>query len=151
MVHEVLLCIRLKCFHSHSSEKRGLCLMKSSNELLQNLPYFIYTKTQKWKKQLWVFASIKFHKFWSNSLELFIKYKPLYSEECSTICMMGRWGVSLNRKNPFTIFSKMFKCLTSVFFWHRLYCHERTVGYVFLSLEFTTILYFHIPYTSSFI
>ena len=31
----------------HSSEKRGLCLMKSSSETLQNLPYFIYyMKTQ---------------------------------------------------------------------------------------------------------
>ena len=117
--------IRLKCFHSYSSEKRGLCSMKSSNELLQNLPYFIYTKTQKWKKQLWVFVSIKFHKFWSEAIRwnfsssinpFFLKSAPL----------SAWWGVSLNRKNPFTIFSKMFKCLTSVFFWHRLYCHERT-------------------------
>ena len=29
-----------------SFEKRGLCLMKSSSEMLQNLAYFIYTKTQ---------------------------------------------------------------------------------------------------------
>ena len=27
---------------NHSSEKRGSCLMKSSSETLQNLPYFIY-------------------------------------------------------------------------------------------------------------
>ena len=26
-------------------EKRGLCSMKSSSKMLQNLPYFIYTKT----------------------------------------------------------------------------------------------------------
>ena len=31
---------------SHSSEIRGLCLMKWPGETLQNLPYFIYTKTQ---------------------------------------------------------------------------------------------------------
>ena len=30
----------------HSSEKRRLCLMKSSSETLQNLPYFMYTKPQ---------------------------------------------------------------------------------------------------------
>ena len=30
----------------HSSEKRGLCLMKWPGEMLQNLPYFIYMKTQ---------------------------------------------------------------------------------------------------------
>ena len=30
----------------HSSEKRSLCLMKSFSEVLQNLPYFRYTKTQ---------------------------------------------------------------------------------------------------------
>ena len=31
---------------NHSSEIRGLCLMKSSSEMLQYLPYFIYTKNQ---------------------------------------------------------------------------------------------------------
>ena len=31
--------------HTHSSEKRGLCLMKCSSEILQNLPYFWNTKT----------------------------------------------------------------------------------------------------------
>ena len=31
---------------THSSQFQGLCLMKSSSETLQNLPYFIYTKTQ---------------------------------------------------------------------------------------------------------
>ena len=30
----------------HSSQFQSLCLTKSSNETLQNLPYFIYTKTQ---------------------------------------------------------------------------------------------------------
>ena len=30
----------------HSSEIRGLCLMKSSSERLQNLPYFIYMRTR---------------------------------------------------------------------------------------------------------
>ena len=30
----------------HSSEKRDFCLLKSSSNMLQNLAYFIYTKTQ---------------------------------------------------------------------------------------------------------
>ena len=34
----------------------------------------------------------------SDSLELFIKYKPLFSEECSTICMMGSES---EQKKPF--------------------------------------------------
>ena len=42
--------IRLKNFannsYIHSSKIRGLCSMKWPSELLQNLPYFIYTKTQ---------------------------------------------------------------------------------------------------------
>ena len=42
---------------------------------------------EKWKKQLWVFVYIKYGKFWSVSLELFIKHKPLFSEEWSDI-----WG-----------------------------------------------------------
>ena len=107
----------------HSSEIRGLYLMKCPRETLQNLLYFIYTKTQscfshfsfhatlffpliytliyvdidqviqfirgknkvvwneKQKKQLWGFVYIKYGKFWSISLELFIKHKPLLSEE----------------------------------------------------------------------
>ena len=32
--------------HMHSSEIRGLCLMKWPSKTLQNLPYFIYMKTQ---------------------------------------------------------------------------------------------------------
>ena len=35
-------------FTGHSSEKRGLCLMKSSSKMLQNLPYIIYMKTQSY-------------------------------------------------------------------------------------------------------
>ena len=31
---------------NHSSEIRGLCLKKWPTEMLQNLPYFLYTKTQ---------------------------------------------------------------------------------------------------------
>ena len=30
----------------HSSQFQGLCLTKSSSETLQNLPHFVYTKTQ---------------------------------------------------------------------------------------------------------
>ena len=33
-------------FDDHSPEKRGLCLMKRSSEMLQNLPYFWNTKTR---------------------------------------------------------------------------------------------------------
>ena len=36
----------IKAEQNHSSEKSGLCLMKSSSKALQNLAYFIYTKTQ---------------------------------------------------------------------------------------------------------
>ena len=31
----------------HSLEKRGLCLMKSSSEMLQNLSYYMHSKTPK--------------------------------------------------------------------------------------------------------
>ena len=34
-------------FTGHSSEKRGLCLMKSSSKMLQNLPYFMYYENPK--------------------------------------------------------------------------------------------------------
>ena len=39
----------------------------------------------KWKtkKTTWVFLYIKYSKFWSVSLEYFIKCKPLVSEECN--------------------------------------------------------------------
>ena len=40
------------------------------------------TRNEKRKKQLWVFVYIKYGKFWSVSLELFIKQKPPFSEEC---------------------------------------------------------------------
>ena len=76
--------------HQHSSVITGLYLMKSSSKMLQNLPYFIYLKTQscffcfsfhaRWKKQLWVFVYIKYGKFWSILLGHFIKHKPLISE-----------------------------------------------------------------------
>ena len=38
-------------------------------------------RNEKWNKQLWVFVYIKYGKFWSISLELFIKQKHLFSEE----------------------------------------------------------------------
>ena len=37
---------------------------------------------EKRKKQLWVFVYIKYGKFWSISLELFVEHKPLIYEEC---------------------------------------------------------------------
>ena len=40
--------LRLNPSRSHRTERRGLCLMKSSSKMLQYLPYFIYTKTQSW-------------------------------------------------------------------------------------------------------
>ena len=39
----------------HSSEIRGLCLMKCPSKMLQNLPYFIYTKIQS------CFSHFSFH------------------------------------------------------------------------------------------
>ena len=71
--------------YPHSSEIRGLCLMKCPSETLQNLPYFIYTKT---KNCIFHFVLLYFSpnecpgKFWSISLGRFIKHKPLISEEC---------------------------------------------------------------------
>ena len=47
--------------------------IRGKNKVAQN---------EKWKKLLWVFVFIKYGKFWSISLELFIKHKPLLSEEC---------------------------------------------------------------------
>ena len=74
----------------HSSQFQGLCLMKSSSETLQNLPYFIYVcirkakaafpffiswknkvaRNEKQKKQLWVFIYGKF-------IYVFCNYKNL--------------------------------------------------------------------------
>ena len=87
----------------HSSEIRGLCLMKLSNNMLQNLLYFSNKKSQivffrfsiwatldvlkvsqieKRKKTSWVFLFQKYSKFWSALLDNFIKHKSLISEEC---------------------------------------------------------------------
>ena len=73
----------------HSSEIRGLCSTKSSNEILQNLPYFWNKKTClvffMFHFVLLYFSLInalqKYGKFWSISLGHFIKHKPLISEE----------------------------------------------------------------------
>ena len=65
----------------HSSEIWGLCLMKCSSEMLQNLAYFWNKKTQLVLYN-WVFLFQKYAKFWSVSLENFIKHKNLISEEC---------------------------------------------------------------------
>ena len=62
--------------HNHSPEIRGLCSTKCSSETLQNLLYFMYKKTTL------VFLYIKYSKFWSVSLEHFVKRKPLIYEEC---------------------------------------------------------------------
>ena len=99
----------------HSSEIRGLCLMKWPGETLQNLPYFMIMKTQscffhfvqlyffinecpglcwhkpghsldkkqssvKWKTEkatlgYRIHKYIKYDKFWSVSLNHFIKHK----------------------------------------------------------------------------
>ena len=42
-------------------------------------------RNEKWKKQLWVFVYIKYGKFWSVSLELFVEHKLWNWEEC--FCM----------------------------------------------------------------
>ena len=47
--YNLFACIKVLLIESlppHSSELRGFCLMKWPGEMLQNLPYFIYTKTQ---------------------------------------------------------------------------------------------------------
>ena len=84
----------------HCSEKRGLCKLKMSNKMLQNLPYYFWNKkTQiyfffissnfgfrksKWKlnKKYLGFLIPKYGKFWSISLDNFIKHIPIISEEC---------------------------------------------------------------------
>ena len=45
----------------HSSEIRGLCLMKCPNEMLQNFPYFIYTKYQICFIRFSFHATLLFH------------------------------------------------------------------------------------------
>ena len=53
----------------HSSEIRGLCLMKCYSEMLQNIPYIFGIKKCTYVKS------------WSIFLGHFIKHKPLISEE----------------------------------------------------------------------
>ena len=128
---ELKLEVRFKAEHNlfifllyivqHSSEIKGLCLMKCSSETFQNLPYFWNKKTQtvfffifhfeqlwicnsrcpdlcwhrpghpllqiqsssKWKMKttIWVFLFQIYGKFWSVSLDNFIKHKPPISEK----------------------------------------------------------------------
>ena len=91
--------------YSHSSEIRGLCLMKFFSETLQNphsfffhfinfiwMPWFMSLKllrecikaawNEKGKKKFAAFVFQKYGKIWSVSLEHFIKDKPFISKEC---------------------------------------------------------------------
>ena len=99
------------CIHSqhHSSEIRGLCLMKWPSKMLQNLPFFIYiqkpkvdfsfratfffplmnalvyvdiTLEEKLRTTKWKMKNLlkKYGKFWSILLGHFIKHKPLIFE-----------------------------------------------------------------------
>ena len=43
--HDLKIFKKYHVAHVHSSEIRGLCLMKCSSEMLQNLPYFWHTKS----------------------------------------------------------------------------------------------------------
>ena len=65
-----------KWLHRHSSEIRGLCLMKLSIKMLQNLLYILENKIPN-----------RNGKFWSILLDNFIKFKhkPLISEECESL------------------------------------------------------------------
>ena len=83
----------------HSSQFQSLCSTKSFSETLQYLPYFIYIGKLKVAffiscnfmflpnecpglcQQLWVFLYIKYGKFWSVSLELFVEHKLWNWEE----------------------------------------------------------------------
>ena len=90
--------------YSHSSEIRGLCLMKCFSETLQNPQSFLFLFSfhvilfecpglqllmecikvawnEKRKKYV-DFVFQKYGNFWSVSLEHFIKDKPFISEEC---------------------------------------------------------------------
>ena len=83
----------------HSSEIRGLCSTKSSSETLQNLLYFMYKKTHVVFSFFiffylmnalvyvdidfgFLYMYIKYGKFWSVSLELFVEHKLWNWEEC---------------------------------------------------------------------
>ena len=86
-----------KLIGSHSSEKRGLRLMKCSSETLQNLPCFMYIKTQSCFFRFSFLASyltldflyIDYRYIKHGKQELFIKHKPLFSEECSVTPPIG--------------------------------------------------------------
>ena len=60
----------------HSSEKRVLCLMKSSSEMLQNLPYFIYMKTQS---RLFLFFILCYFIFPPNECPGLWRHRPGHS------------------------------------------------------------------------
>ena len=83
---------------NHSSQFQSLCSTKSSSEMLQNVPYFIYL--YKNPKLLFPFfiscyfiflpdecpvlcRFCKYGKFWSVSLELFVEHKLWNWEECA--------------------------------------------------------------------
>ena len=83
-VKKCFLLLLCHCMLYHSSEIRGLCLMKCSSETFQNLSYF-------WI--MWVFIFQKYGKFWSVSLEHFNKYKPLISEEWYNLYTIHGHGI----------------------------------------------------------
>ena len=65
-------------------------------------------RNEKWKKQHWVFVHIKYGKFWSISLELFIEHKPWNWQEWSTfVCMYKKNLICSSELKKFLL--KMFR------------------------------------------
>ena len=75
--------------------------MKSSIERLQNLLYFIWKVKTQSCFYLFSFRATKTKQFWSISLELFIKHKPLFSQEWFLISVSkSAWLGSFSDLSP---------------------------------------------------
>ena len=97
--------------HTHSSEIRGLCLMKWPIEMLINgkINFSGFSHKRMY---------IKYGKFWSVSLGHFIKHKPLISEECTGFSSQHHinlpcWFIMNNQKtssadDPFKLWLQLF-------------------------------------------
>ena len=66
---------------------------------------------KKGKKITWVFVFQKYGKFWSISLEHFIKHKPLISEE---------WYYSITEKNQTPVFTKIIYVRKNIYLTERV-------------------------------
>ena len=86
-------------------------------------------RNEKQKKTTWVFIFQKYGKFWSVSLEHFIKHKPYISEECS---------VHTQSLNSF-LFIDLGQTIVQYFWPHLIKFHPK----VFSSLPFSSLSQVH--------